>query len=218
MKKDDLIGRKLDMLTILDKKRENNRTFYYCRCDCGIEKWMRADKIKSGGSKSCGCYIKKKLEDRFVDLSGQKFNNWTVLYLYSKQNNSTYYYCKCDCGNERVVRRDHLLKGESKSCGCLKNTLLSNSLKKNWKKIAKNIYVEGTKINSLNRKTLNKNNTSGVTGVTWHNCGKWMAQIHFKNKRTYLGLYDNKEDAIKARKEAEERLHKEFLREKGIID
>lgn len=28
----------------------------------------------------------------------------------------------------------------------------------------------------------------------------------------------NKEDAIKARKEAEERLHKNFLKEKGLLD
>ena len=50
-----------------------------------------------------------------------------------------------------------------------------------------------------------------------HPSGKWMAQIYFKGKSTYLGLYEYKEDAIKARKEAEEKLHNIFLREKGLI-
>jgi len=36
--------------------------------------------------------------------------------------------------------------------------------------------------------------------------------IEFKKKKYYLGRYIKKEDAIKARKEAEDKLHKEFLK------
>lgn len=216
-KAENLVSQKFGLLSIVDRKRENNRTFYYCKCDCGNEKWIRSDLIKLGKAKSCGCYIQKNLKERFIDLTGQKFNNWTVLSVYDKSSNTSFL-CKCDCGNERVVRGSHLVRGESKSCGCLKNTILSNTLKKNWTEISKKIYIEGTKVNALNRKTLNKNNTSGVTGITLHPSKKWMAQICFKSKSVYLGLYENKDDAIKARKDAEEKLHREFLREKGIID
>ena len=39
--------------------------------------------------------------------------------------------------------------------------------------------------------------------------------ICFKGRRYYLGSYARFEDAVKARKEAEEALHDEFLREVG---
>ena len=48
------------------------------------------------------------------------------------------------------------------------------------------------------------NNTSGVVGVTWcKHAKKWKAQILTNKKCLYLGYYNNKEDAIEARKQAE---------------
>lgn len=29
-----------------------------------------------------------------------------------------YWICKCDCGNKKIVRQDHLIRGEILSCGC----------------------------------------------------------------------------------------------------
>ena len=40
---------------------------------------------------------------------------------------------------------------------------------------------------------------------------KWRSRIFFKGRYYSLGFFDNKEDAIKARKEAEERIFGEFL-------
>ena len=31
------------------------------------------------------------------------------------------YLCKCDCGNEVVILKDHLISGRQKSCGCLRH-------------------------------------------------------------------------------------------------
>jgi hypothetical protein len=51
------------------------------------------------------------------------------------------------------------------------------------------------------------NNKSGHTGVCWNGRReKWTAEIRRGRKRTYLGSFENLEDAIKARKEAEERM------------
>lgn len=51
------------------------------------------------------------------NLIGQKFNKLTVLKLSPKKG---YYICKCDCGNETEVRKDHLINGNIKACGCLR--------------------------------------------------------------------------------------------------
>ena len=54
----------------------------------------------------------------------------------------------------------------------------------------------------------------GVPGVDWRaGKGVWRAAICFKGKRHYLGSYSRFEDAVAARKRAEEELHNSFLRE-----
>lgn len=48
------------------------------------------------------------------------------------------------------------------------------------------------------------NNTSGVSGVHFSKRdNKWIARISVNGSRIYLGSFDNKDDAIQARKEAE---------------
>lgn len=48
------------------------------------------------------------------------------------------------------------------------------------------------------------NNTSGHTGVRWYKGRrKWRATIHVSGKRTHLGYFTSKDDAIAARKAAE---------------
>lgn len=51
---------------------------------------------------------------------------------------------------------------------------------------------------------ISKNNKSGVTGVSWHKLtGKWRATIFQDYRQKYLGVFDNLEDAVAARKAAE---------------
>lgn len=50
------------------------------------------------------------------------------------------------------------------------------------------------------------NNRSGVVGVYWDSeRGMWCSQIKVGGKTKFLGRFDNKEDAIHARKQAETR-------------
>ena len=56
------------------------------------------------------------------------------------------------------------------------------------------------------RQAMRRDNTSGYTGVTWVGMrNKWQAKIDVDHKRIHLGLYDQKEDAIEARKKAEKK-------------
>lgn len=60
-------------------------------------------------------------------------------------------------------------------------------------------------VQSRNCKT-SSNNTSGTTGVGWSKqSGKWRAHIMLDRKQIHLGFFDNIDDAIKARKQAEEK-------------
>ena len=54
------------------------------------------------------------------DLTGQKFNNLTVLSFAHRKKEKYFWLCKCDCGNETIVESYRLRKGLTKSCGCLR--------------------------------------------------------------------------------------------------
>lgn len=206
------IGDKIAMLTLLDKKRENNRTYYYCKCDCGNEKWIRADAIGKS-TKSCGCYNREHNSIEPANLKGKKFGRLTALEPTNnrdKHNGSVIWKCLCECGQKCFVSAHYLITKRVRSCGCLvKEKTMDRAIEQHLKK---NI-VDNTNISVISRKTLQSNNTSGVTGVRWDSArNKWIANITFKKKVYYLGRYTKKEDAIKARKKAEKKLFGEFLK------
>ena len=142
--------------------------------------------------------IPRDYSDQRLELTGQRFGQLTVLAPAEKIGAMTAWRCRCDCGKETVVTTAHLRSGWTTSCGCK----------------PKGTFVDGTFVELLQSKTIRKNNTSGVTGVEWQaKKRRWRATICFKGKRRYLGSYDKLEDAVKARKRAEEELFEPFLRE-----
>lgn len=57
----------------------------------------------------------------FDDLTGLNFSRLTVLGLSPKKSGrKSYWVCKCECGNSKLVRSDSLKSGDVQSCGCLK--------------------------------------------------------------------------------------------------
>ena len=77
-----------------------------------------------------------------------------------------------------------------------------------------------TRAQNSKNKVFMSNNTSGCIGVTWHKgANKWMASITVDGKEIYLGLFTDKDDAVKARIDAEEKYYKEFspIREEVAI-
>ena len=63
------------------------------------------------------------MKKRIISI-GERFNKLTVIEkledTYSKSGRKyENFLCKCDCGNTTVVRKDSLIRGGVKSCGCL---------------------------------------------------------------------------------------------------
>ncbi len=56
---------------------------------------------------------------RIVDLQDKVFVRWTVLGRAPSKNRDSYWHCRCECGTERSVKCTDLLRGISRSCGCL---------------------------------------------------------------------------------------------------
>ena len=144
-------------------------------------------------------YSRKKL-----DLTGQRFGKLTVLAPAEKIGQHTAWLCRCDCGRQAVVATRKLRGGETRSCGCLKPDGIPHPT-----------FIDGTSPEMLAAaKIARKNNTSGVPGVDWRAAkGLWRATICFQGKRRYLGGYHKLEDAVKARKRAEEELFEPLIQE-----
>ena len=67
-----------------------------------------------------------KPDDVFLnnqDLTGQTFGYWTALKKIGRYS-GTKYLCRCVCGTEREIQKANLLRGCSKSCGCMKSSFL----------------------------------------------------------------------------------------------
>lgn len=67
---------------------------------------------------------------KFIDLSGQRFGRLTVLERAGRdKRGQTLWLCKCDCGNESIIRSSNLKRGISTSCGCFRNEKTSQRRK-----------------------------------------------------------------------------------------
>ena len=60
------------------------------------------------------------------DLTGKKYGRLTVIKYIGKSK----WLCKCECGNEVVIRGDHLRGGDTTSCGCYQKEKASSRMRK----------------------------------------------------------------------------------------
>lgn len=64
------------------------------------------------------------------DLVGKRFGRLVVVKQFREIVNGVsriYCTCKCDCGNEKKVRQDQLLRNITKSCSCLQKEIVSQN-------------------------------------------------------------------------------------------
>lgn len=86
-----------------------------------------------------------------------------------------------------------------------------NNRKDNLRKAS---YAENTQNHSKR-----KDNTSGITGVTFNkHINKWQVCININKKRTHLGSFINKEDAIITRLKAEKEYYGEFAPQQNLFE
>lgn len=67
---------------------------------------------------------------KIIDLTGQKFGRLTAIkrvedYVYPSGDKKTQWLCKCECGNNTIVRASSLKRGTTTSCGCLQKQIAS---------------------------------------------------------------------------------------------
>lgn len=204
------VGDKEHMLLVLDIERKGKYKYYHCLCDCGNETLIRSDSF--GKTRSCGC-LKKEKQFKKKDLTNQKFGMLVVKNLTGEKSGNSYMWtCHCDCGNSVDVAEELLTTKKKWNCGCQNKSVRYNLGKKASDRNKELYSREGTNLEKISKTHLIKTNTSGTTGVYFHEKNKnWYAQIKLKGVAHHLGTFENKAAAIAARKEAEEKFFKPIL-------
>ncbi len=184
----------------------HGRTAWFCECDCMNTCVVTSHDLLTGHTSSCGC-LRKEKGMRIKHLENQRFGKKLTALYPTKQRDykgSVIWHCRCDCGNEIEISEDALVHGNWQSCGCLKAEWQHQG---DWRVS----MVDGTCIAWLEKRKHRKDNTSGFRGVSITPYGKCIAGIGFKGAKYYLGRFDNMEEAVRARLEAERLVHDGFV-------
>ena len=76
----------------------------------------------------------KQGDNKVRDLTGLRVGRLTVISFAEKRNGHSYWKCKCDCGNYKIILGTSLTcKNPVKSCGCLRKETATKQLSE-WKK------------------------------------------------------------------------------------
>lgn len=119
-----------------------------------------------------------------IDLTGQRFGKLTVIKQWTANKyRKTRWLCKCDCGKEHIAIADNLKGGNTKSCGCYKNTfrILPKDL------ASFNAFYSQYVYNARNRKIffrLNKDEFRSIASKACEYCGSEPVSHYATNRYT----------------------------------
>jgi hypothetical protein len=200
----DLTGQKFGRLTVVrrDGSNKHKKAIWFCKCDCGNEKRVTTGNLKSGGVRSCGC-LQIEIRTRHSKSDTLEYYIWSQM-IQRCENPKNKHYKDYGQRGISVCERWHNFKNFYADMGDKPSPKLSlDRIDVNGNYEPSNCKWSTPLEQTLNRR-VNKNNSSGFAGVSWvKRSKKWIARIRVDRESIQLGSFENKEDAIKARKQAE---------------
>lgn len=218
----NLIGEQFGDLKVIkrDGNYNNGETAWVCKCKCGNVKKFRGYNLRNGLAVSCGAcgLIWNEEEKRFKNYTDDHSESYVIGYT---QKGEPFWFDKEDlslisqyCWHYNNVgyvssNKDNVLLHRL-VMGLPNPKLYDVDHKKhpprNEHKVdnrKQNLEIK-TRSQNLMNQCVKLNNMSGITGVSYDKKNnKWVANITVMYKKIFLGRFANKEDAVKARKEAE---------------
>jgi hypothetical protein len=227
-KLNDLTGKQFGKLKVIERDMNRlEKVYWLCECECGnIVSVIGGDLTrKNKGTKSCGCLNKEimsKIKKKYntYDLSGEygigftskgyefyfDLEDYDLIKDYCWHKHKTGYIVTVIYNNKKtkVIRlHRYLINAQNED-------IVDHINRKRYDNRKENLRKATPSQNCINI-TKRKDNSSGKTGVLWHSRDEvWEVNIGINNKQIYLGRFNNFEEAVNARKEAEKIYHKEY--------
>ena len=232
----DLTGMIVNDLTVIKREKDEfqsngkRRTMWGCLCQHNHYVIARGDSLKTGKyvcplcrkerqlQKSQEKKIKPTNQYNTYILSGEygigytskgdKFlfdlEDYELIKKYVWVKDKRYFYAKITGTNKRIALHRLIMGFPDEEVDHKNGRGSEFDNRKSNLRIA-------TQIENCQNKSKLSNNTSGHKGVSWDKSKqKWVAQIGYHNKRITLGRFNNIEDAIECRNNAERKLFGEF--------
>jgi hypothetical protein len=225
----NLIGQRFGKLVVIDRaddiERERNgkhisRVTWLCKCDCGRTKIADQGSLLSGRTKTCGsseCRKGRRVIRNKYDLSGEYGIGYTQkgeefyfdLEDYDKIKDYQWVtkdgYCETIAwnpsdGSQHKLRLHRLIMGVEniKDFNCQVDHININPLDNR----KANLRIVDNKTNNANKNPYRADGSKiGVRKCR----NKWVSDITINHKVIRLGRYDNYEDAVQARLNAEKK-------------
>lgn len=231
----DLTGKRFGKLTVIERSEDHIQpsgqhcTMWLCKCDCGNEVSVRGSDLKYSKTRSCGCLHGENLEK--YGIKNKKYNTYNLsgeygvgytskgeefyfdLEYYDKIKDycwsfdSNGYLVTSEIGNNKKKIKMHRLIIDCPNEFDVDHKHGKETRNDNRKS---NLRIATSSQNMMNR-SLGKRNKTGIVGVSWTTTfNKWLANIMLNGKNIHLGYFDKFEDAVKARKQAEEKYFGEW--------
>lgn len=232
----ELLGRTFGRLTVIGQsddhiyKSGRKERMWICQCSCEdrtIRPIMECNLTRrERPTRSCGCIAREN-----AILKSKKYNKYDLTgeygIGYASNTNTPFYFDLEDyelikeyCWREEtkgyirtsinVDGKEVLLCLHRLIMNAKPDELVDHIKHKKYDNRKSQLRIVNNSQNTMNSKPNNRN-TSGVPGVHQRkDNGKWVARITINDERLYLGTFVNFEDAVEARRKAEDMYFGEF--------
>lgn len=205
-------------------------------CECSCEEHnrkivMQSNLTSPNGSRSCGCLKRERSYNYEKEYNTYDYSKEYGVGYCHNTNREFYFdwddfdlikeYCwvEITMGNNYKCLIAHNIYGEgyvrmTALLGCKhydhKNRNPFDNRRENLR--------EATHSQNMMNRNISSNNTSGVIGVGWHKkSNQWQSRIYINKVQQTLGMFSDKEEAIKARLVAEQKYYGEFAPQKHLF-
>lgn len=185
-----------------NENSKQKRRFGLYKCFCGNEFKANSHSIKNGNTKSCGCYHKTKLSKiklKHGFSSHRLYNVWTNMIKRCNNIENTNYKSYGARGITVCDRWLDINNFIEDMYPTFEDGLTLDRIDVNGNYEKDNCRWATIVTQNRNTQRINKINTSGYRGVSWHKKNKkWRTQIIVNNKNIHIGCYVNAIDGALA--------------------
>ena len=126
---------------------------------------------------------------KFIDMTGKKIGRLTVIKRVENLKGCVMWLCKCECGNEKILKGTELRTGKINSCGCLHKEILIK-INKETKRLYNNLpYNKSQKrLNNIWRGIIKR--CYNVQNPAYKNYGKRGIIVCDDWKNNFINFYN----------------------------